>query len=198
MAFEIVGCKSGYQGFFQLDIYKFKHEKFDGGWSGSVTREVFIRTPAVALLPYDPVRDRVVMVEQFRIAAYLGGYSPWLFEGVAGICDSPGESLDSVARREAREEAGLEIGAMEKVCDYLASPGGSSETIRLYVGQADTAGAGGIHGLDSEDEDIRVHVLDWAEARARLDEDRLNNAAAIMAMQHLALHRDRLRRAWTG
>ncbi len=158
---------------------------------------MFERGHAAAVLPYDPVRDRVVLIEQFRIGAAAaearGG--PWLLELVAGIIED-GESPERVVRREAVEEAGCELGEIEPVCDYLVSPGGTSEQTCLFVGRVDLGAAGGVHGLDAEHEDIRVHVVDAGEAIAMADDGRIANAAGIIGMFWLARHRERLREAW--
>lgn len=158
-------------------------------------RELFVREPAVVMLPYDPVRDQVVCIEQFRIGALDMAYSPWLLELVAGIVED-GESPEQVARREAHEEAGLEVAALEFICRYQVSPGGSTEEVLLYCGRVDAAQAGGLHGLDSEHEDIGVHVLDFAAAEAALQAGEVRNAAGIIGLQWLLLNREQLRRRW--
>ena len=192
---DIVETSVVYDGYFRMDKYRLKHKLFAGGWSKEFTRELFERGHAVALLPYDPVRDVVVLVEQFRIGAYAAGCHPWLIEVVAGIID-PGETAEEVARREAVEEAGLHVGDMIRVADYLASPGGTSETVTLYCGRIDAGEAGGIHGLDKESEDIRVMTLPFDEVAGLLAEPRTHNATLLIALQWLQLHREKLRERW--
>lgn len=102
---------------FSLDLYRFRHRLFNGEMSGEVTREIFERGHAAVLLPFDPVRDEVVLVEQIRIAAYDTSESPWLLEMVAGMIEE-GESPEDVARREAVEEAGLNVGRIKPVLSY--------------------------------------------------------------------------------
>lgn len=184
-----------YQGYFRVDRYTLAHRRFDGSWTPSLRRELFERGHAAAVLPYDPVLDRVVLIEQFRIGAVDAPGGPWLLELVAGIIE-PGEEAADVARREAHEEAGVTIDALEPVCEYLVSPGGSSERTALYVGRADLAGAGGIHGLATENEDIRVHTFTAAEAIELADSGRANNAAAQIALHWFARHRERLQARW--
>ncbi len=192
---EVVARRPVYQGFFRMDELHLRHKLFAGGWSEIMRRELFVREPAVVLLPYDPVRDQVVCVEQFRVGALEMAYSPWLLELVAGIIEQD-EAPADVARREAREEAGLDVMELEFICRYQVSPGGNSEEILLFCGRVDAARAGGLHGLDSEHEDIKVHVLDWPDAQAALDAGRMHNAAAIIGLQWLALHRESLRHRW--
>jgi ADP-ribose pyrophosphatase len=200
---EVAAIETPFSGYFRVDRYRFRHRLFAGGWSGILVREVFERGHAVVLLPYDPVADTVVLIEQLRIGAYtalnapwLGaGRSPWLIELVAGIIDD-GETADQVARREAVEETGRPVDHIEEIARYLTSPGGSSETIVLYVGRVDSAGAGGIHGLDHEGEDIRVLVVPSTEVFRWLDERRIVNGQALIGLQWLRLHRDALRARW--
>jgi ADP-ribose pyrophosphatase len=195
--FEIIDKSTAYQGYFRIDRYRFRHRLFAGGWSGEIKREVFERGHAVGVLAYDPERDAVILIEQFRIGAVAAGMPAWQSEVIAGIIDE-GETSEAVARREAQEEAGCEIRDLVLICHYLVSPGGASETVQLYCGRVDSAGIGGIHGLPEEHEDIRVEVVPFAEARERLLADRFGNAPTIMALQWLILNRDELRRRWSA
>ena len=192
---ELLEKTEAYKGYFRIVRYRLRHRLFAGGWSGEVRREVFERGHAVGVLPYDPVADSVVLIEQFRIGALVAGMSPWLIEVVAGIVEED-ETPEEVARRETQEEAGLEILALMPMCRYLVSPGGSSESVRLYCGRVDSRGAGGIHGLAEEHEDIRVDRLPYGEAMRLLEEGRVTNSVSLIALQWLALHRDRVRAAW--
>ena len=192
---ELLDKSERYSGFFRINRYRLRHRLFAGGWSGVIEREVFERGHAVGVLPYDPVADSVVLIEQFRIGALVAGMSPWLIEVVAGIAEE-GEAPEEVARRETQEEAGLEILALMPMCRYLVSPGGSSESVRLYCGRVDSRGAGGIHGLAEEHEDIRVDRVAYGEAMRLLEEGRVTNSVSLIALQWLALHRDRVRAAW--
>lgn len=184
-----------FEGYFRIDRYRLRHRLFAGGWSGEVVREVFERGHAAALLPYDPLRDEVVLIEQFRIGAFAAGGPAWLVEVIAGIIEA-GETPEDVARREAAEEAGLEIGALEPITTFFVSPGGTTQTTALFVGRVDSATAGGIHGLDDENEDIRVTAMPFAEAMAMCADGRIHEAATLIALQWLALNRERLRSAW--
>ena len=195
MKFRILEHDIACQGFFRIDRFRLQHELFAGGWSEPLTRELFERGHAAAILPYDPKRDAVVMIEQFRIGALEAPGGPWLMEIVAGIIE-PGEQPEQVARRESVEEAGLEIGRCEAICDYLVSPGGTSEGIALFCGEVDASGAAGIHGLPEEGEDIRVTSVAYEDAVQMLADGRLNSASVIIAMQWLMLNRERLRAQW--
>lgn len=192
---EIVDKLTPFRGYFRVDAYRLRHRTFEGGWTREISREIFERGHAAAVLLYDPERDAVVLIEQFRTGAYAAGLEPWLVETVAGIIE-PGEEAAEVVRREAMEEAGCEVGTLESIGRFILSPGGSSETIELFCGRVASANAGGLHGVDHEDEDIRPLVLSTDEALARLADGGILNAATVIALQWLALNRDRLRARW--
>ncbi len=194
---EVLDRTTPFKGYFRIDIYKLRHRKFDGGWTEPLTREVFERSHAAAVLLYDPDRDAVVMLEQFRIGAFAAGVESWLIEVVAGIIDA-GETAEQVARREAVEEAGLEVGDMVPIATFLMTPGGSSETLAMFCGRVDSEGAGGIHGLDHEQEDIRVFVVSPEEALRRAMAQQCPNANTVIALQWLALNRAELKARWAG
>lgn len=192
---EIIARESLYRGFFSLELYRFRHRLFNGEMSGEVRREVFERGHAAVLLPYDPQSDRVVLIEQLRIPALDSSSTPWLLEMVAGMIE-PGESVEDVVRREAMEEAGLQVGRCKPVLSYLASPGGTSERLSIMVGEVDAATASGIHGLPEEHEDIRVHVVSREQAYRWVEEGVIDNAASVISLQWLALHHAQLRDEW--
>jgi ADP-ribose pyrophosphatase len=192
-----------YQGYFRIARYRVRHKLFEGGWSGDIVREVFERGHAVAVLPYDPDADRVVMIEQFRIGAFSAiadgmfgaDASPWLIECVAGIAER-GEDPETVARREIQEETGCDIDLVVPVHHYLVSPGGTSETVSIYCGRVDSGRVNGIHGLSHEGENIRPFAISVAEAFRNLDDGRVCNAMTIIALQWLRANREYLRQAW--
>jgi ADP-ribose diphosphatase len=198
-ALEILDRETVYQGFFRVDRYRLRHRLFAGGWSAEMSREIFERGRTVGLLFYDPDRDAVVLVEQFRLAPHLAGISPWQTEIVAGIVAAGDGSEEDVARREAREEAGVVVaGALLPVHRFMPSPGGSSEAIELFCGRVDATTAGGIHGLADEHEDTRVLVLPYRDAMARLKSGAITNSPTMIALYWLAANRARLRRRWRG
>ncbi len=184
-----------YRGYFQMDLYRLRHRKFDGDWTTPMSREVFERGHAAAVLLYDPDRDTVVLIEQFRIGAYAAGTEPWLIEVVAGIIE-PGEDAAEVVRREAVEEAGREIQDLVTIGTFLMTPGGSSETVAMFCGRVDSEGAGGIHGLDHEGEDIRVFAVPAEVALDRVLAQEHPNAITVITLQWLLLNRADLQRRW--
>ncbi len=193
---EIKQLETPYQGYFKMLKYTFRHRCFAGTWSPVISRELFERGHAVAVLPYDPVTDQLILIEQVRIGAFAAGLSAWQLEIVAGVIDE-NESPEQVALREAKEEAGLSIYALHPITRYLSSSGGCSETISLYLGLVDASEAGGVFGLADENEDILVHTLSRKAALSLLDEGKIENAASIIALQWLALNRDKLLKTHT-
>ncbi len=191
---EIISKETLFSGFFKMVKYRFKHKLFAGGWSQPIERELFVRGHAAALLPYDPIRDRVVIIEQIRVGA-LEHRHPWQKEIVAGIIDTQ-ESPEQVVRREAMEEAGVEVGKVEKITSYYPSSGGCSEQLDVFVGEVDSSLASGIHGLDYEGEDIFVHVVSREQAYQWVQDGTFENGASIIALQWLQLNYERLREQW--
>ncbi|MEC4748724.1 NUDIX domain-containing protein [Methylomicrobium sp. Wu6] len=194
--FEIISKETGYAGFFRLEKYRLRHTLFAGGWSGEIERELFGRGKCVAVLLYDPERDEVVLIEQFRIGAIGCPERAWLIEIVAGAIEE-GETAEDVAYREAEEEAGCLIEELIEVMRFYTSPGGYAEMITLFYGRIDSRQVGGIHGLDHEDEDILVRPVSFAEAWRLLESGAIESAIPILALQWLALNRERLREKWS-
>ena len=193
---ELLERRDGYKGFFRLSVNKLRHRRFDGTMGPTITREVFERGNAVAVLPYDPDLDKVLLISQFLPGSYIAGLPSRPLQVVAGMVEK-GESDEEVARREAVEESGCEIGRIVKAHAFLPSPGGSSERVTVFCAEADLSNAGGVHGLASEGEDIKVHVVDADEAIALLDAGRIEAAPAVVALSWFARHRDRLKLEWT-
>jgi ADP-ribose pyrophosphatase len=192
---ELIGREERHRGFFGLDRLTLRHRRFDGGWTEPMMREVLLQKRAVGLLPYDPVADRVVLIEQFRSGAWVAGEPAWMIEVVAGIV-GPGEAHEDVARREAMEEAGLTVGALEPIAAYAPSPGASTEWVTLFAGRVSAPPGEGLFGLAAEHEDIRAFSLPAADAIAWLDGGRISNAVTIIALSWLARHHGTLRRRW--
>lgn len=191
---QIVSKQTLFQGFFRMVKYQFKHRLFQGGWSGIIEREMFERGHAAALLAYDPQRDEVVIIEQIRVGA-LEHQQPWQKEIIAGMIEV-GEEAQEVVRREALEEAGISVGRLEKITSYYPSSGGCSEKLDVYIGEVDTTQAGGVHGLDSEGEDIKVRVLSRQQAYQWIKDGQIENGASIIALQWLELHHQQLQSQW--
>ena len=192
---KIVHHEIIFQGYFRMEKFDLQHEKYAGGSTGTFQREIFERGSAVAVIPYDPVTDQVVLIEQFRAGAIGSMDRPWLKEIVAGIIE-PGESQQQVAERETLEESGCTIQRLEKISQYYVSPGGTTEQCALYCAQVDSEGAGGIFGLEHEFEDILVEVVSLDQADVWVKDGTINSAASIIGVQWLMLNRERIRQDW--
>ena len=193
---EVLQRETCFKGFYRLDRLHLRHRQFAGGMGPQLSRELFVRHDAVCVLPYDPQRDSVVLIEQFRVGAMEKSANPWLLELVAGLIDKD-EQPEEVAHREAEEEANLKLGALWPITQYYPSPGGSNERVYLYLGRCDSEGAGGVYGLPEEGEDIRVHVWPLEDALQAVKDGRIDNAASIIALQWLALNRAEVRGLWS-
>ncbi|WP_176556377.1 NUDIX domain-containing protein [Rubellimicrobium rubrum] len=194
---EIIERRSGHDGFFRVGILTLKHRTFDGIMSPVLTREVFERGNAAAVLPYDPRSDSVLLIRQLLIGAHLAGRPNRPLQVIAGMVEA-GETGQDVAAREAVEEAGCEIGRIERAHAFLPSPGGSSEFVETFVAEADLSSAGGRFGLAEEHEDIRAEVLPAAAAIACLDEGEIEAGPAVVLLAYFARNHDRIRRSWLG
>lgn len=192
---EILERRECHRGFLRVDQIRLKHRLHEGGWSQPMDREVLIRQRAVGVLLFDPDRDELVMIRQFRVGLLEERGSPWILELVAGLIDTE-ESPEEVAVRESGEESGMYPADLIKICDYYNSPGGSNEHVTLFCGRVDSSDAGGVHGLEEENEDIEVVVLTLAEALAAMETGVINNAMSVIGIQWLVLNKPRLRRIW--
>lgn len=183
---------------FAIDQYIVSYKKFSGGETGRLLREIFERDAnAVAILPYDPVTDEVVLIEQFRPGALNDPVSPWLLEIVAGMIDK-GETPIQAALRELEEESGIKMTEdhLHYVNAVYPSPGGTSEVVTLYIGCVNSDNIGSHGGLDCEDEDIRVFKLKAEDAFLLCDSGRICNCAALVSLMYLRIHKDRIQKAF--
>lgn len=191
---RVADHKRPYSLFFGVEETDLQFRRFDGSFSDVVKRAGFIMGDAVTVLPYDPVRDRVMLVEQFRYGPYArGDLNPWSLEPIAGRID-PHETPQSAVRREAVEETGLDLAELLPVARYYVSPGAVTEYLFSYIGIADLPDtAAGIGGLESEAEDIQAHIISFDQLMELLETNEAENGPLLISAQWLALNRDRLR-----
>lgn len=193
----IHGVETLWRGHNTFQRVRFSFQGFRGQAHGPASWEVLRRGRAVAVIPYDPVRDTVVLIEQFRLPALAAGLGPWLVEVAAGLADG-GEADEDVARRETLEETGLAVTALVRAGRFMLSPGIADETITVFAGRVKApAGEAGHAGLAEEHEDIRVFSVPADEAFAMAADGRIVNITTALALLWLAANRDRLRRDWT-
>ncbi len=188
---SISAINTKYQGFFKLDEYQLSHKLFSNKQSNDFTREVFERGDAVVVMLYDPIQDKLLLLEQFRAGALRTEETPWLLEFVAGMFDDDESPID-VAVREAKEEANITLApeSVKPILKYLSSPGAMSECIHLYWATFDSnkVSPGSVYGLDGENEDILLHLISRIDALALLNEGKICNAATIIGLQWLAMN----------
>ncbi|MBS0588416.1 MAG: NUDIX domain-containing protein [Proteobacteria bacterium] len=184
-----------FEGFFRIEKYRLRHRLFSGDWSQPLVREVFERGHAAAVLPYDPIRDEVILIEQFRVGALGAQDGSWLLEIVAGMIEA-GETAQDVVKRESIEEADCIISDLIPLYDCFVSPGGTTERVALFCGRVDSTHAGGVHGAAEEGEDIKVHVVPLDTALTFLNSGKITSASAIIALQWLALNRASVHTRW--
>lgn len=194
MQWKIIKRERTYDGHFKVDQLVLQHELFVGGLSNELVREQVSRQNAVAVLPYDPIRDEVVLVEQFRIGA-MSDDNPWLIEIVAGLVEE-GEEYEEVAHREAKEEANCVLDEMHHVASFFPTPGGFSELSHVYIAKTDTTKLGGEHGLEEEGEDIRVHVLPSTDAIKMLHQGKIRSAIPMIALYNFIQIKSQLQKQW--
>lgn len=187
---EMLHEETLYKGHFHLKKITFRHKLFKGGVSDKVTRELMVKGEAAALIAYDPKLDKVVLVEQFRIGALdpNSERSPWLVELVAGMIEE-GQSAAEVAIREAEEEAGLRVEQVTHALSVWNSPGGTSERLHIFLGLVDSTQVGGIYGLDEEDEEMLVHIVEREQAYQWVCEGKIDNVITVIGLQWLELNR---------
>ncbi|WP_366654392.1 NUDIX domain-containing protein [Fodinicurvata sp. EGI_FJ10296] len=194
---ELVGRDRIHDGFVKLDKIMIRHSRFDGTMSKPLEREVIIRRPAAAVLPYDPLRDRIILIEQFRPAPYLVEGPSWMIELVAGLID-PGESPEQTVRREALEEAGLTIGRLARIGAFYSSQGACTEKVTCFCGEVDSTRAEGLFGAKNEDEDIRAYSVPADRFVDEALSGKLDNATALVCGLWFAAMRARGSGIWTA
>ncbi len=195
---ETTRIERPYASLFSVEEHHIRHPRFDGGTTPELKRTVFLSGDAVTVVPYDPARDAVLLVTQWRAGPHVrGDRDPWPLEAVAGRIDA-NETAEAAARREAEEEAGVTLGRMRKVAAYYPSPGAAAEFVTAFVGEADLAGTGGAHGQPDEDEDILSLVVPFDEALEMVESFEANTSPVLITLLWLARHRAALREEWGG
>lgn len=196
MDWKIHSKETRYAGHFSVDEYKLSHERFEGGFTPVLTRELVKREDAVAVVPYDPVTDKIVLIEQFRMGV-IREKSPWIKEIVAGLIEE-NEQPEDVARRETREEAGCQLQDLIKIVDFYPSPGGFSELIHLYVGKISIAEVAQYAGLDDEGEDIKIHTVALEDIATMLKRGEMRSAVGLIGLQWVLDNQDLIKRQWAS
>ncbi|MDG5494410.1 NUDIX domain-containing protein [Niveispirillum sp. BGYR6] len=184
---EIVKLETIHKGFMDFTRQTLRHERFGGDMTPVIEREICHRGHAVAVVLYDPARDVLLMIEQFRAGALAAKKDPWLLEFVAGMV-KPDEVAAEVAARETEEEAGCTPRDLQHIFTMMPSPGGCTEIVEIFFGYVDTEGLGGLHGLEEEVEDIRVHLVPADLAIAQMDANRITSGFTLLGLAWFARH----------
>jgi ADP-ribose pyrophosphatase len=192
---RVLDDQTVWSGHYTMRKLTLQHRCFAGAWSDPLVRELFERGDAVAVLPYDPKTDSLVMIEQFRPGALRGDDSPWMLELIAGVVE-PGERDEDVAHREAMEEAACELSELVPIATVFPSAGACTEQVRLFCGRVSKASVGGLHGLKDEGEDILVHSILRADALRMVADNQIPNGHTLIALQWLHIHGESLRERW--
>jgi ADP-ribose pyrophosphatase len=193
--YKISQTKELFNGHLNLEQVTVKYKQFKTEDFGrEVERLMIVKPPAVAVLPYDPVSNQIVLIEQFRIGA-ITQKSPWILEPVAGVVEE-GDDLIATAKRELLEETGCEAQDLMHVMDYMSSPGISQELVHIYCAKVTAPLSEQYCGLDSECEDIKVRSFD-ASKISDLFCNSNNNAMLVVCLQWFLLNKDELRQKWT-
>ena len=194
MDWKILQKKRLYDGHFKVTQYHLTHEKYDGGVTPNLQRELVGRSDAVAMVAYDPDTDEIVLIEQFRMGA-IHEKQPWLIEIVAGLIEE-GESPEEVTIRECQEEIGCTPSELINISNFYTSPGGSSEWVQLYIGKVSVSELNSNGGLDEEGEDIKVSVVPASDIPYMLSTGEIRSAIAIVGLQWFMLNHENIRRQW--
>lgn len=190
---KVVCHERSHLSFFAMEQMDLQFRRYDGGMSEVMNRSAALIGAATVVLPYDPLRDTVLLIEQFRAATYIAGnQTPWMWEPVAGLID-PGETPEDTAYREAVEEAGVTLTALEPVAQVFSSSGSSGEFVHIFIGLTDLSRLSGGGGLDTEGEDIRSQVISFDALMEGIDRQTYQDMPLVTAALWLARHRDRLR-----
>lgn len=184
-----------HDGYLRIERLQLRHRLFSGAWSDAIIRELQLKVPAVGILLFDPQRDVLLLVRQFRVGMLEEQCGSWPLEIVAGMV-SQGEQPEEVALRESQEESNCVPTDLVEICTYYNSPGTSNEKVHLYCGRINSESAGGVYGLADEHEDIEVVLVDYDHAVQAMNTGVINNAMTIIALQWLQLHKQDLLNNW--
>ena len=185
--FKVTNKKNLYDGFFKMNEISLKYKKYDGSWSNEIKRELFGGAQVSAVLPYDPIKKKIVLIQQFRPGTISKNTNNYLNEIVAGIIDA-GESPEIAAKRECLEETGYKIKKLTPIQGYFPAPGSSESFYHLFLGEVDSKNGKKIMGLYKENEDILVKSFDINQVKKMLQEGKFVNGLTLIAIQWFFLN----------
>lgn len=195
---EILERKTIYKGWGHFEDITYRQRTFDGAWSDPTNRQTY--TPSgpgevAAALAYDPVKDVLVLNEEFRVGGHLKGYLGWFLELSAGHVDK-GEAPEQAVTRELMEETGLTAKRVEPIVNFCSCPSFYVERYYLYLAEVDSTQRRALTGEAHEGELIRTHVVPVSEALAMLDAGKIENSHLLIALHWFARHYEDIRKRW--
>ena len=185
--FKIVSKKNLYDGFFKMNEIVLKYKKYDGTWTNSISRELFGGAQVSAVLPYDPLKKEIILIQQFRPGTISKNLDNYLIEIVAGIIDE-GETPEDAAKRECFEETGCVIKKLIPIQGYFPAPGSSESFYHLFLGETETFSGTRIMGLENENEDIKVQSFKSSKVREIMQKGKILNGLTLIALQWFFLN----------
>ncbi len=185
--YKIINKKNIHKGFWEINELSFIHQKHDGKWSNEIKREIFSGAQVATLLPYDPIKKEIVLIQQFRAGVISKYPDSYLYEIVAGIIDK-NESPEETALRECMEETGCEVNKIFPIQSYFPAPGSSESFYHMYLGEIKSFDGSRIKGLESENEDILVSSFKIEVVRKMLENKIIINGLTLIALQWFFLN----------
>ena len=180
--FKVLDKRNLYNGFFKMNEVTIKYKKFNGNWTNEIKRELFGGAQVSAVLPYDPVKKEIILLQQFRPGTIGKNFNNYLYEIVAGFIDS-GESPKQAAKRECLEEIGCKIKKLIPIQGYFPAPGSSESFYHIFLGEVEAFKGKKIMGLESENEDILVQCFNIKEVRKKMEKGEILNGLTLIALQ---------------
>jgi GDP-mannose pyrophosphatase NudK len=173
---------------YTLNKISFDYRRADGTWQSQV-REAYDRGNGAAILLYNPAKGTVILTRQFRMPTYVNGNeSGLMIEACAGLLDA--DEPEACIRKEAMEETGYRIGAVERVCQTYTSPGSVTEILHLFVAEySDDMKEADGGGLDGEGENIEVLEMPFEDAWALVKNGGIRDAKTIILLQHAMIEK---------
>ena len=185
--FKIINKKNIHNGFFKMNEITLKYRKYDGSWSNKIKRELFGGAQVSAVLPYDPLKKEIILIQQFRPGTISKNFDNYLNEIVAGIID-PGEKPETTAKRECMEETGCKVKKLIPIQGYFPAPGSSESFYHLFLAEIETFVGQRILGLKTENEDILVKRYKISEIKKMLQNKQILNGLTLIALQWFFLN----------
>jgi ADP-ribose pyrophosphatase len=176
-----------FRGFRKMDVIEYVED----GSGLRAKRELVEGRHAVAVVVFDPQLEKLVMIRQFRLGAQLGTGHGFTCEIVAGLIDEGEEPINS-AKRELTEETGLVAKRIEPLCQFLTTPGLTSEVIHLFYAEVDASNMARSAGMEDETEQTFPFLLTYDEAMEAVDQNAIFNGIVMLGLMWFSRHRDKL------